>query len=204
MITSNPSTGDQAAAGQAEAAGGQAEAAAGGQAEAAGGERADLLAALAAARHFLRFTVRDLTDEQARQRTTASELTLGGLIKHVAVIEQGWANFILDGPSALGGDFSAMTEADMARWADQFRLLPDETLADVLAGYADVARRTDGLVTGLPDLNVAHPLPKAPWFPPGERRSARRVFLHLIAETAQHAGHADIIRESLDGAKSMG
>ena len=45
------------------------------------GERADLLAALAARRHFLRFTVRDLTDEQARQRTTASELTLAGYEK---------------------------------------------------------------------------------------------------------------------------
>ena len=165
-------------------------------------ERADLLAGLGAARHFLRFTVRDLTDEQARQRTTASELTLGGLIKHVAGIEQGWANFILEGPSALG-DYSAMTEEDFARWGDQFRLLPGETLAEVLAGYADVARRTDELVASLPDLNAAQPLPKAPWFPPGERRSARRVFLHLIAETAQHAGHADIIRESLDGAKSM-
>jgi Protein of unknown function (DUF664) len=167
------------------------------------GERADLLAGLAAARHFLRHTTRDLTDEQARQRTTASELTLGGLIKHVAATEQGWANFILEGTSALG-DFDAMTEEDFARWADQFRLLPGETLAGVLAGYADVARRTDELVASLPDLDVAHPLPKAPWFPPGERRSARRVFLHIIAETAQHAGHADIIRESLDGAKSMG
>ncbi len=166
-------------------------------------ERADLLAGLGAARHFLRFTVRDLTDEQARQRTTASELTLGGLIKHVAAIEQGWATFVLEGPSALG-DFNDMTEADMARWADQFKLLPGETLAGVLAGYEKVARRTDDLVTSLPDLNLSHPLPNAPWFPPGERRSARRVFLHIIAETAQHAGHADIIRESLDGAKSMG
>jgi len=76
--------------------------------------------------------------------------------------------------------------------------------AGVLAGYAEVARRTDELVASLPDLNLSHPLPNAPWFPPGERRSARRVFLHIIAETAQHAGHADIIRESLDGAKSMG
>jgi uncharacterized damage-inducible protein DinB len=166
-------------------------------------ERADILAGLAAARHFLRFTVRDLTDEQARQRTTASELTLGGLIKHVAAVEQGWADFVLDGPSAMTG-YSAMTEDDIARWADQFKLLPGETLADVLAAYADVASRTDGLVTSLPDLNLSHPLPDAPWFPPGERRSARRVFLHIIAETAQHAGHADIIRESLDGAKSMG
>jgi len=170
---------------------------------AAGGERADLLAALASCRHFLRFTTRDLTDEQARQRTTASELCLGGLIKHVAAVEQRWATFILEGPSAMG-DYSAMTEEDTARWAGQFRLLPGETLAGVLAGYADVARRTDELVASLPDLNITQPLPKAPWFPPGGRRSARQVFLHIIAETSQHAGHADIIRESLDGAKSMG
>ena len=167
------------------------------------GERADLLAALASARHFLRFTVRDLTDEQARQRTTASELCLGGLVKHVAATEQGWVDFILDGPSAMS-DFSAMTDEDVARWTDGFRLLPDETLAGVLADYEKVARRTDELVTSLPDLDLAHALPNAPWFPPGGKRSARRVFLHIIAETAQHAGHADIIRESLDGAKSMG
>ena len=167
------------------------------------GERADILAGLASARHFLRFTARDLTDEQARQRTTASELTLGGLIKHVTATEQGWATFVTDGPSALG-NFDAMSEADMTRWADGFRLLPDETLAGVLADYDKVAQRTDELVASLPDLDLAHPLPNAPWFPPGETRSARRVFLHIIAETAQHAGHADIIRESLDGAKSMG
>ena len=166
-------------------------------------ERADLLAGLGAARYFLRFTVRDLTDEQARQRTTASQLSLGGLIKHVSAVEQGWADFVLDGPSAMT-DHSAMTDADVARWADQFKLLPDETLDGVLAGYEKVARRTDDLVASLPDLNLSHLLPNAPWFPPGERRSARRVFLHIIAETAQHAGHADIIRESLDGAKSMG
>jgi len=166
-------------------------------------ERADLLEALGTHRHFLRHTVRDLTDEQARQRTTASELTLGGLIKHVANIEQGCADFVVDGPSALG-DFSAMTEADFARRVDEFKLLPGETLAGVLEDYAKVAQRTDELVASLPDLNVSHPLPKAPWFPPDATRSARRVFLHIIAETAQHAGHADIIRESLDGAKSMG
>jgi uncharacterized damage-inducible protein DinB len=167
------------------------------------GERADILAGLASARHFLRFTARDLTDEQARQRTTASELCVGGLIKHVAATEQGWVDFILDGPSAMS-DFSAMTDEDVARWTDGFRLLPDETLAGVLADYEKVAQRTDELVASLPDLDVSHPLPSAPWFPPGETRSARRVFLHIIAETAQHAGHADIIRESLDGAKSMG
>jgi uncharacterized damage-inducible protein DinB len=165
-------------------------------------ERADILAGLAAARHFLRFTVRDLTDEQGRQRTTASALTLGGLIKHVAAVERGWADFILDGPKAMT-DYADMTEDDMATWADGFKLLPGETLAGVLADYEKVAQRTDDLVASLPDLNLSHPLPNAPWYQPGERRSARRVFLHIIAETAQHAGHADIIRESLDGAKSM-
>jgi Protein of unknown function (DUF664) len=170
---------------------------------AAGGERADLLAVLATHRQFLRFTTRDLTDEQARQRTTASELCLGGLIKHVTSVERGWADFIVEGPSALRG-VSEMTEADFARRADEFRLLPGETLAGVLAGYADVASRTDRLVAGLPDLDAAHPLPEAPWFPPGARWSARHALLHIIAETAQHAGHADIIRESLDGQKTMG
>jgi hypothetical protein len=112
-------------------------------------------------------------------------------------------DFIVDGPSAIG-DSSAMTEDDWARRAEEFRLLPGETLAGVLATYAEAAHRTDALVTELPDLNASHPLPNAPWFPPGARWSARRAILHIIAETAQHAGHADIIRESLDGAKSMG
>lgn len=166
-------------------------------------ERTDLLEALAHSRHFLRFTTRDLTDEQAGRRTTASALCLGGLIKHVTSVERSWAYFILNGPSAMP-DFTAMTEADFARRADEFRMLPGETLAGVLADYDEAARRTDELVTTLPDLNATHPLPEAPWNKPGARWSARRVLLHIVAETAQHAGHADIIRESLDGAKSMG
>ncbi len=166
-------------------------------------ERADLLEALGKQRHFLRFTVRDLTDDQARLRTTASELCLGGLIKHVTLVERNWAGFIVNGASAMR-DFTAMTEEDFADWARQFRLLPEETLSGVLASYAEAAERTDELVRTLPDLNVTQPLPNAPWYPAGARWSARRVFLHIIAETAQHSGHADIIRESLDGAKSMG
>jgi hypothetical protein len=70
--------------------------------------------------------------------------------------------------------------------------------------YEAVARRTTEIVSTLPDLDASHPLPEAPWFKPGATWSARRVLLHVIAETAQHAGHADIIRESLDGAKTMG
>jgi Protein of unknown function (DUF664) len=165
-------------------------------------ERADLLAMLAKHRHFLRFTTRELTDEQAGRRTTVSELTLGGLIKHVTLVERNWADFLVRGPAAMGGA-SAMTEEGFAAWRRQFQLLPGETLAGVLADYASVAAMTDELVRTLPDLNAAQPLPDRPWFQPGDRWSARRVIMHIIAETAQHSGHADIIRESLDGAKSM-
>jgi hypothetical protein len=165
------------------------------------GERADILESLAAHRHFLRFTVRGLSDEQARARTTVSELTLGGLIKHVSHQERSWVRFIVEGTQAMA---TPTDEAGFQKWADEFRLLDEETLDGVLAEYEEVARRTDELVRALPDLDVAHPLPEAPWFPPGATRSARRVFLHIVAETAQHAGHADILRESLDGQKSMG
>ena len=162
-------------------------------------ERDDLLESLATHRGFLLHTVQGLTDVQARRRTTVSELTLGGLIKHVALVEKGWADFIVDGPSAM-----EMTEDSYAEHADGFVLREDETLAGLIAEYGKIAQRTDELVRTLPDLGAAQPLPEAPWFPPGARRSARRVFVHIVAETAQHAGHADILREALDGQKTMG
>jgi uncharacterized damage-inducible protein DinB len=163
-------------------------------------ERADLLQALGKQRFFLRFTLRDLADEQARTRTTDSELTLGGLVKHVTQVEDAWARFTVEGPSGLGS-------ADPDGYADReagFRMEADETLASLLAAYDAVAARTDELVRDLPDLDADHPLPEAPWFEPGARWSARRAMLHIVAETAQHCGHADIIRESIDGAKTMG
>jgi Protein of unknown function (DUF664) len=170
------------------------------------GERADILETLAAHRYFLRHTVEGLSDEQARLTPTVSALCLGGLIKHVAAIEKQWVEFIERGTEAM-----AMPEGEWdpdsplaQQWANEFRLLPDESLADVLAEYEQVAARTDALVQSLPDLDLSHPLPRAPWFAPGARRSARRVFLHIVAETAQHAGHADIIRETIDGQKTMG
>lgn len=165
------------------------------------GERADLLASLAKHRHFLRFPARGLSDEQARTRSTVSELTIGGLIKHVTQVEDTWARFIVDGP---GAHPDATDQATWEAHAAGFRMGPDETLAGLLAHYDEVAAKSDDLVRTLPDLDADQPLPEAPWFEAGARWSARRVLLHIIAETAQHAGHADIIREALDGAKSMG
>jgi len=157
-------------------------------------ERADLLETLRRHRFFLRHTVDGLTDSQAALRPTVSELTLARLVKHVACTERTWARFAVEGASAF----------DDVDWAEEWTVHPGQTLAGLLADYADVARRTDELVTSLPSLDLAHPLPAAPWFEPGASWSARRVLLHVVAETSQHAGHADIIRESIDGQKTMG
>jgi uncharacterized damage-inducible protein DinB len=166
------------------------------------GERADLAETLGKHRNFLTYTARDLTDEQAATRTTVSELTIGGIIKHVTAVERNWARFIVEGPGAEATDWQdpAVIQAHL----DGFKMLPGETLAGLISEYKAVSAATDELLATVPDLDASHPLPAAPWNPPGARWSARRVFLHMIAETSQHAGHADIIRESIDGAKTMG
>ena len=178
-------------------------------------ERADLLDALAAARAALTATVADLDEAQLGARPTASALCLGGLVKHVAAMEDTWMRFAVDGPSAMRydlpdgvtwADFAAGTAARYPQWAidhqNDFRMLPGDTAAGIVARYETVAARTAQIVAAIPDLSAAHPLPEAPWHEPGTVRSVRRVLAHLIAETAQHAGHADILREALDGRTS--
>ncbi|MEV4219022.1 DinB family protein [Nonomuraea sp. NPDC049725] len=178
-------------------------------------ERADLLAELAAARSALTATVRGLTDEQLAERPTVSALCLGGVIKHVAAMEEQWLRFATDGPSAMSydlpdgvtwADIAAGTAREFPQWMidhqNDFRMLPGDTLASILARYEEVAARTEEIVAAVPSLSATHPLPEAPWHQPGAVRSVRLVLLHVIAETAQHAGHADILRESLDGQKS--
>jgi uncharacterized damage-inducible protein DinB len=163
-------------------------------------ERREFIGALAKQRKLLLRTVRGLTEEQVRLRPTVSALCLGGLIKHVTLAERSWCRFIAEGPSAMspaGADSSA-------HHAGTFDVDDDETLAALRQRYEEAARSTDELIMTLPSLDVSHPLPEAPWFEQGAAWSARRVLLHIVAETAQHAGHADIIRETIDGAKSMG
>ncbi|MFC6090816.1 DinB family protein [Saccharothrix lopnurensis] len=164
-------------------------------------ELSDLLGTLALHRGFLRHTARDLTDEQARQRPTASELCVGGLIKHVAETERSWLRFAIGGAELMEmPDYSSDQDRD---WGADFRMVGDETLEGLLAAYEETARETERALQDL-DLNTAHRLPEAPWFESGASWTVRRVLLHLIAETSQHAGHADIIRESIDGQKTMG
>lgn len=167
-------------------------------------EREELVAIIEKQRGLFLVTVRGLTDEQARLTPTVSALSLGGLVKHLAATVVGWLDFIEDGPQQpVGVDWSNPDPAVLERFANGFRLLPDETLASVLADWEAMAARTDALVRSV-DLAESHPLPPAPWFPPGESWSNRRVFMHILAETAQHSGHADILRESIDGQKTMG
>jgi uncharacterized protein DUF664 len=171
-------------------------------------ERADLLEVLAKHRGLFRLTVAGLSDEQARLTPTVSTLSLGGLVKHVSAVERQWAGFVVEGAAAAPDvdwanvDWSNPPPA-VQEYADAFRMLEHETLDGVLAQYDASAAATDELVRTV-DLDARQALPAAPWFEPGASWSARRVFTHVLAETAQHAGHADIIRETIDGQKSMG
>ena len=170
-------------------------------------ERSDLLDVLHKHRGLFLVTVHGISDHQARERSTVSELTLGGLVKHLAATEHTWARFVREGPRPSEVDWANVDwsdpPAEVAAYADGFRMREDETLAGLLEQYAALAAATDELVSSV-ELDATHPLPEAPWFPPGGTWSNRRVFTHLVAETAQHAGHADIIREAIDGQKSMG
>ncbi|MEO9323316.1 DinB family protein [Nocardioides sp. C4-1] len=171
-------------------------------------ERADLLEALTKHRTLFRGTVAGLSDDQSRLTPTVSTLSLGGLVKHVAITERAWADFVTDGPADEPDvdwdnvDWSDPPEA-VVEHTQGFVMGPDETLEQLLATYDEVAAATDELVRTV-DLAERQSLPAAPWFEPGATWAHRRTFWHVVAETAQHAGHADIIRETIDGQKSMG
>jgi uncharacterized damage-inducible protein DinB len=158
-------------------------------------EREGLLAYLAQQRQLLRIAVHGLTEEQARATPSASTLSLGGLVKHVALTERGWIDTMLQRSGQRSAD----------DYMAAFVLRPDESLAGVLDLYAGVARQTEAEIAAIADLGQPVPVPKGvPWFPADvEAWSVRWVLLHLIEETARHVGHADIIRESLDGATAI-
>lgn len=122
-------------------------------------ERSALTAYLAHQRRALQVTAHGLTDAQARLTPSAGELSIGGLIKHAARCETFWTGLVLQ---EQRGPQRQADESD----ADEFRLGPDETLAEVLAAYAEAAARTDAVIAGIPDLGQAVPVPQGlPWFP---------------------------------------
>ncbi|MFE4670208.1 DinB family protein [Streptomyces sp. NPDC056716] len=161
------------------------------RAEAAGDERGALLSFIEEQRGGIRRSVLGLTEEQAGARPSASELTLSGLLKHVAEVEQSWV-------ARAKGEPPAVTR-DASNWQECFRLVAGETVESQLAYWQKVAAGTEAYVRAVPSLDDTFALPDEPWFPPEGRVSVRWLCLHLIREIGRHAGHADIIRESLDG-----
>jgi uncharacterized damage-inducible protein DinB len=155
-------------------------------------EKALLLAYIRQQRDGIRNAAFGLTDTQARLAPTAGTLSIGGLVKHVANTERHWVDIAVQRHASPGN------EQD---YADGFRLRDDETLAGVIAAYDEVARDTEAAMAGVP-LDHPVPVPRGvPWFPADvDAWSVRWVLLHIIEETARHAGHADIVREAIDGA----
>ena len=154
-------------------------------------EREGLLAYLTQQRDGLKYAAFGLTDQEIRETPTRSALSLGGLLKHAAHTEREWITTMLG--RAAG--------TDQQVYADTFSLADGDTLASLVADIDTVAAETEAAVLGLPDLDVTVQLPPAPWFPTdADGFSARWILLHVIEELARHAGHADIIREHIDGA----
>ncbi len=155
--------------------------------------KSDILDLLAEQRRTFLIAYRGLDEVGARSRTTASELTLIALLKHVSFTERNWVRTIRE--------CDENAQFDMAEGMASWTVGEDDTVESLTAGYATVAMETDALLADL-DLDLAVPLPTAPWAPEREWWSARKILMHVLRETAQHAGHADIIRESLDGANT--
>ena len=155
-------------------------------------ERDGLLSFLRQQRDAVRVSAHGLTDDQARQASTAGALTIGGLVKHLIDVERTWIGMVTGTPRVGGHE----------DYLEGFRFGPDESLAAVFEEYDAVARETESVIAAIADLGQPVPVPKGvPWFPDDvDAWSVRWVLLHLIEETAKHAGHADIVRESLDGA----
>ena len=115
-------------------------------------EREALLAFLAQQRYTLRLTAYGLSDEAASATPSASALSVGGLIKHVSAMEQQWMEIVQGRYDGAGGG-----DAD---YETNFRLQPGETMAGVLARYAEVAAETDAIVAGISDLGQPVPVPQ--------------------------------------------
>ncbi|MFJ6798443.1 DinB family protein [Streptomyces sp. NPDC091268] len=164
--------------------------------EVPGDERGTLLSFVEAQRTAIRETLEGLTEEQAASRPSASELCLSGLAKHVAEVELNWLRMAQQVPNERSRSSETRNEG--------FRLVEGETIPQVLAFWESVARETEAFIAAVPSLDDAFPLPEAPWFPKDAKVSVRWMLLHLVEEFARHAGHADIIRESLDGTRAMG
>jgi uncharacterized damage-inducible protein DinB len=141
-----------------------------------------------------------LTDEQARSSPSASALSVGGLVKHVTRMQHTWMARVAAAPDATPKD-PRPSDVIAKEFSDQHVMRPDETLDGLLRAFGEQNATSLRLVETA-DLDATVPVPRdVPWFPKDlEAWSVRWVILHVINELARHAGHADIVRETIDGA----
>jgi uncharacterized damage-inducible protein DinB len=147
---------------------------------------ADERAALSARLDFLRATVLmkldGLDDEQLRRPMTPTGLSLLGLVKHLTQVEHSW--FV----RRVGGSGGPK----LFRPDEEFRVLPGETTRWIVDGYLRACEQSRAIVAERsPDDAFEHPTQG--------RTDMRWVLVHMVEETARHAGHADLMREQLDG-----
>jgi len=146
------------------------------------GESDTAMAFLSFARSCVLKKVDGLTEEQLRRRLVVSETTLLGLVQHLTDAERYWIGYTMAGDARWAG-----VDFDMAVAADRS---PERVVADYRASIAESdahIRAADGL-----DTLTTHPVAEQP-------RTLRWVLAHLTSETVRHAGHADILRELIDG-----
>lgn len=122
-----------------------------------------------------------LTDEQAASRPTVSDLRMLTLVKHVAYVERRWMRGV------AGLDMTGYWPPSDPE--EEGRIDPGDTVASIRALYDGIAVNTDEILAGGVDLDAVNEI----------ELNARWILLHLIEELARHAGHADILRESIDG-----
>lgn len=139
-----------------------------------------------------------LTEEEARLAPARSELSLGGILKHLSITWPAWQRREACERGERGWE---LTEADYGQFYGSFALTEDETLAQVLEQY-DAATTALIAAVEVMDPGAEALEAPAPWF--GRMMptpvTKRMLALHQIEEFARHAGHADLVREQLDGA----
>jgi uncharacterized damage-inducible protein DinB len=150
-----------------------------------GGEKESLRVALDRHRDAILWKLEGLDAEQLRRSMVPSGTSLLGLVKHLAAVEYGWFC------DTFGREAEPLPFDDDDPDAD-LRVEPDETTADLLAFYGRARAAADRAIdeVGLEETGMA-------WF--GEPVTMRWVLIHMVEETARHAGHVDILRELIDG-----
>jgi uncharacterized damage-inducible protein DinB len=148
------------------------------------------------ARDALLWKLEDLSEYDARRPMTPTGTNLLGLVKHVASAELGYFGDCFGRPSGVPLPwFEPDAEPNADLW-----VTPEESRAQILALYERARTHADATIDDLP-LDASG---EVPWWP-DERREVTllQVLVHMIAETNRHAGHADIVREMIDGAAGL-